>query len=128
MADDNTTFGHHFIDVSIAQRKTVIKPHTMADNLSGKAVTVVERFVHLFIKQASASVDNTVVNSPTTSYSVDWRNACSAHALSLPLLQLSQVFLRMVTTKSCTRKKYLDQFLFRPAWHRSEEHTSELQS
>src|ERR1039458_6551387 len=59
----------------------------------------------------------TVVNSPATSYSVDWRNTCSAHALSLPLLQLSQVFLRMVTTKSCTRKKYLDQFLFRPAWH-----------
>jgi hypothetical protein len=54
VADENTTFGHHFIDVSIAQRKTVIKPHTMVDDLSGKAVTVLDRFVHLFIKQASA--------------------------------------------------------------------------
>ena len=37
----------------------------------------------------------TVVNNPVTSYSADWRSTCSAHALSLPLLQLSQVFLRM---------------------------------
>ena len=43
VGDAHTTFGHHLLDVTQAQRKPVIQPHTVANDLHREPVTSVQR-------------------------------------------------------------------------------------
>ena len=41
IADREATLGHHFFDVSVAERKSKIKPSAMTDDHSGKTVAAI---------------------------------------------------------------------------------------